>query len=444
MENTEPVMPADGRPGDVPELGDALEAIVALGPAAVPPGYVGETLRDGVEHLQRIANDMLVAHLNGGDETVKAAFRALRISAEVIIETMGSRVYPGDGTDEAEQTTGITATAEAGAETGGDAGREQEAAGRRALSAQECVSATLRDLWERLAADQETATLAADYRLADDLGRDPADLARQRWERLHLMCLRITSESAERWREEACRQISATLRENGHEPAPIHPAECGPVAGQPQIPSLPEIRYPGTAPLTADGGLPEQLAKQAEGLDERWIRLARYAAVAYWLDEHDPQLYGGLAGVHTTDRGLTPPGTRSEAYRSTLIDRVGDLATEHTDDRTELSRAVSVDEAIRGLVPIPFPAPGSWWDVFNIGLAEMLTKHLPGASFVPVTRVPFATVSGRVEKESPQLAPELVRKYRLAPGVVWVLRLGYPEHVIPGRSKPRVVYVSSG
>jgi hypothetical protein len=473
MENTKPARSANGGSDNVLELGEALGIILALGPAAVPPAYPGETVWDAVEHLQRIVNEILVAHLNGGDQKVKAAFRALRISVEAVIEAAGQQVQPASGNGKAEEdavakdrqddsssaVTAKPAVAEAPGheaddgisgprEWGASAGpaedqREQQSAGRD-LSPEECVNTALRDLWERLAADRETAAFAADYRLEEDSGTDTADLARQRWERLHLMCLRVRSASAEQWRQEAYRQISAVLLKNGHEPGEIHPTEGGPVDSQPEIPSLTEIDYAGTAPLTADGGLPEQLATSAERLDERWMPLARYAAVAYWLDEHDPQLYGGLAGLHTAVRGLTPPGTRSESYRSELIDRVDDLSIEHSDDRTELSRAVSVDEAIRGLVPIPFPARGSWWDAFNTGLTELVTKHLPSHAFVPMTRAPFTSVATQVEKESPQLSSELVHKYHLSPGVVWVLRLGYPENIVSAQSKARVVYVRSG
>jgi hypothetical protein len=481
MESTDPAMPVD----NVPDLGEALKAILALGPAGVPSGHSGQTVRDGLEQLQHIINESLMAHLNGGaDERVKAAYRAGRASVEAIIETVGRESQGdvlggahvlgdvadvlGDVADvlggAADVLGGAPAAAPeaagtAGPEAGGDVQepdrdtfsaedraeerKEPPVVGRN-LPPDECVGTVLCDLWTNLAADDETAVFAAAYRVDDDPGAGQLELTRQRWERLHLMCLRFNSEWAELWRRDVYERIAGALRENGHEPGIIQLAEAGQGAAAPEIPGLREIGYPGTAPFSAEAGLPEQLAKSAEGLDERWLPLARFAAIAYWLDEHDPQLYGGLAGTHTSDRRLRPPGTRSESYRQELTARVGDLAREHAGNSKELSRAVSVDEAIRGLVPIPFPAPGSWWTEFSHGLEETLTTHLSHQLFVPMPGMMFSSMSGKVELESPVVSPELVREYRLPVGVVWVLRLGYSQHIIPSKSKARVVYVSSG
>jgi hypothetical protein len=465
MENTDPAMSADRGFDDVLELGEALKTILALGPDAVPSAHSGQTVWDGLEQIQRIINDSLIAHLNGGaDESVKAAYRAGRASVEALIEAVGQEVRraaendKADAADPEDSADAVSGAAQApdlkpvddtqdsqpdpDAGFAGDGQQSPMAIGHghEDLSPVVCVSTVLHDLWASLAADDETAVFAADYRLDDDPNADQADLARQRWERLHLVCLRIGSEMAGLWRQEAYERISAKLQENGHEPQTV----AGDGGAQPEIPALPEIEYRGTAPWSTETGLPEQLAKSAEGLGERWLPLARYAAIAYWLDGHDPQLYGGLAVVHTTDRELSPPGTRSESYRKELIARVGDLAREHEGDYKELSRAVSVDEAIRGLVPIPFPVRGSWWTEFNQGLEETITKQLSQQIFVPDLHIAFSSISRQVEQESPQVSRELVRKYRLSPGVFWLLRLGYPEHMIPKKSKARVVYVSSG
>src|SRR5512142_695965 len=92
MESTERAGPADAA-GEVPEFGEALLTILALGPAGARPVGPGETVWDGLRHLHRIISDSLLAQLEGGaDEKAKAAYRAGRASLELIIEAAGYEI----------------------------------------------------------------------------------------------------------------------------------------------------------------------------------------------------------------------------------------------------------------------------------------------------------------------------------------------------------------
>jgi hypothetical protein len=190
-------------------------------------------------------------------------------------------------------------------------------------------------LWVELSDNQVAGPYCAAYG-APDAGAT-ADAVRELWQRLFLICLRLPGEQADWIRQQAEAAVAD---------------------------------YPGKEqliPLVPQGLPTEDVAELAELLElapelaARWPGLIADASWLAWLTWRDE-------GVRCAHEGTAPRETEPVPFEETrrarfsqhLVNRLKALAGAAAGSSDPLP-VVLVDEALRGIVPIPLPQPGSWW-----------------------------------------------------------------------------------
>ena len=210
----------------------------------------------------------------------------------------------------------------------------EDAAQAARPSPAEAAARQLRELWRNLDKDLVAGRYCQVY--GDPPESDTAAAVDWFWTSLLLTCLRLPGGQADRVRELA--QAA--------------------VADYPDREQLP-LLLPGDQPGEADPEL-GQLRELAGGLG-RWPGLAGDVLWMAWLAWHDggakcayhPTIAQGIADFDEDIRlGFTVN------MRNKLLSLCADAGPEPGQEADQL---VLVDEALRGIVPVPLPQPGSWW-----------------------------------------------------------------------------------
>ena len=282
------------------------------------------------------------------------------------------------------------------------------------------VDEALEKVWDELTHAHQISEYALAYQSPDPwylpgLPDEPVERARLRWERLHLLCLRLSAEDAAAWRRAAATAVAAVVAEPGGAPTDDGPDVL--------VPSLPVIGYTGSGVLD-DQDLPLDLEVAGSGLYPQSMPLARLATTACWLHERDL--------LHWSRRNR-------ELYRQGICDRIKNLADAQAADDGELEfgRVVELDEELRAVYPIPFPQPGSWWSAHLGRLWDAVAAHphhdriQPAA---PLIGQAYYSLIGGNDRSVDMKDSEGVSPSKESPGpnwspgqVTWVLRLGYKD-----------------
>ncbi|MEU9890367.1 hypothetical protein [Sphaerisporangium sp. NPDC051011] len=336
------------------------------------------------------------------------------------------------------------------------------------LSREEAVAGALRELCRELSDSPETEDYAAAYEL-NDLTGPALTGSYQEWpaavrRRADLLFLRLAEDAAEAWRRRSAALVAQALRDNGHTEE-AHAGDlasaCGPDGGaapEPPDTLTPDVDDPDvldsdaldprrgrTRTLARVSFDPEVVTTLLGANPERgepWRRLAELAASMIWLAEHDPATWIGLEAI-APDGGLRPAADEVTSYREAIASRFGNLLEAEPGSAAEFARLAETDEAIRGLVPMPFPRRDSWWDRQVRSLRTIIVGHPEGHGATVITpgSIPFKNLR-KENKVAVSIAlrgngyPGLARCERGS--VVWTLRVGYGSNNVS-----RVVYVPS-
>lgn len=192
----------------------------------------------------------------------------------------------------------------------------------------------LRKLWEDMHRDPVAGRYCSVYGDPPDI--DAAAAIYWIWTRLLLICLRLPSEQAD---------LVRGLAKDATE---------GYLDGQ-QLPSL----IPDQKTGEADSELGE-LRELAPRLS-KWPGLADDVIWLAWLAWHDE----GAKCAHrpTNTRGIVDFDEElRQRFTANMRNQLNALfADAHSEPEQEPDQLVLADEALRGIVPIPLPQPGSWW-----------------------------------------------------------------------------------
>ncbi|WP_283135687.1 hypothetical protein [Rhizohabitans arisaemae] len=292
------------------------------------------------------------------------------------------------------------------------------------------ITTSLGRLWEAMTADETTRHFTAAYP-----GTHTGDPARL-WERIHVLCLRLSADTAQTWRRHAFAAVSAAAEEYVRRGGTAAPPPEFRADGDP-LPGLASVGYPGG--FLSDGvPLPGELAEYAKTLEPRGqADLLRMAAHSLWLARHDSGVRQGLEAVCATALGRSDDPGNFQLYLGALKRAFDGLAATRPGSKDELVALHQVDETLRALVPLPLREPGSWWDERTRTLNERLGKTGGTAYFIPAERVDWSSqdTKGDDPKVTRREAGPAARPY--GGKVIWILRVAYPAKSI----KARVVYV---
>jgi hypothetical protein len=286
----------------------------------------------------------------------------------------------------------------------------------------------------KLVKDPQVGDYARAY-LELEFSDEPAERARQRWERLHLLCLRLPQKRAEELQLEAAGVVQQVL------PGPDAATWASDSLSE-AIPSLPAIDYRGPGTLH-NQELSDELLTAGDGLTRQasWD-LIRVAATTCWLYERD------RLKEHQVSQN---PGL----YRKGIGDCINNLVrAQATPDggEAEFTRVLDLDRWIRSVYPVPFPYAGSWWTghlqrlmaaVDEHPLTDRIDRpeHLLTQSFQGLRRAKPQKVD-EANSVGVSKARELVGPVGQPGCVAWVLRPGYLDK--DGAYHPAwVVYVSA-
>jgi hypothetical protein len=279
---------------------------------------------------------------------------------------------------------------EAGTATSDDAIED-----RAELDPADIAAGRLLALWEDLRQDPTAGRYCPGY---GEPGAGPAALRIERlWRCLFLTCLRLPREQADDVRQRA-RDAMADYPDAAQLP-PLAPQ------GLPRDdePKLRELRQ-----VAVDDAL------------RRWPSLAADVSWLAWLAWHDEEAHCAHEESNTLGISRFSEEERlRELFTANFTDKLKDLrkisaanATEADggeqadDPEAEARRMAKVDEALRGVVPIPLPQPGSWWTDCLERSKDRLESYSPGGSVVKVVSL---TLSNPGEWETYFDSSDIVR-----------------------------------
>ncbi|MEO3788013.1 hypothetical protein ABGB12_32200 [Actinocorallia sp. B10E7] len=246
-------------------------------------------------------------------------------------------------------------------------------------------------------------------------GSDAAD-TELLWERLHLLALRLPSADADALRARAA-EAAARL------------PECEVQAGGGfLVPPLAELGYPG---VPDPGALPR-------AGEDGFGYLERVAKAMLWFAKHDPAVRNG--------HSLGSAGKETlEAFDDELIEDYAKLTnlafgSVSGQDGRKADVLLSVDEAVRGVVPVPLPREGSWWDRILESAGSLLRGH--GVTAPPLSAPYPSRKDGQKSGKNVRVSREDVatRPGIQAGQIAWVLH-GAVQTEDQKTTGPRVAYV---
>jgi len=269
-------------------------------------------------------------------------------------------------------------------------------------------------MWERLRDDEPTGAYA---RRMDEkaAGGDPVE---DRWQRIHLLCLRLPEETARAVRQEA-RDVAAR-----HVEIP---------AGADEL--LPGLDGPGGIDGDWKGPDPEA----------RFAALQPIARRLAWLAENDPAVFILHAELqYDPARVERPDPQEAQLYRRTIGSKMDRLADAEQGSEAEFDALIGLDEMFRGLVPLPLPQEGSWWTRSLREVREALIDGRPEAAKYSLlgSRSSFLAFKERLHKtQNIAAGPDwLSPPVRGHDQIVWILRIPWG---ITGDRVGRVIYLPS-
>ncbi|MEV6982661.1 hypothetical protein AB0M95_15555 [Sphaerisporangium sp. NPDC051017] len=412
------------------------EAFGGTEAAGVPDGWKGEYLvvRAAREALESVLYAARSATATGTASTTAAPALTgnVTLAGNAGNAADASKASKAGGVgDDGDDADGDAGSGDAGNRAGarplpGDGpSHDDEPAPTAPPSREDVVAGALRELCRELAEATQTKDYARAYKLTDLTGPHEEWSAGVR-RRISLLFLRLAPQEEEEWRRRAAELVSEAL--DGH-------AED---ADDLEVARLLEAGA-GPSPVV-DPEFVTTLLGEDRARGERWRPLAELAAAVAWLAEHDPATWVGLAGV-VPGKDLRPAAREVTSYRSAIASRFAGLLDKSLDDTKRFVRLAETDEAIRGLVPIPLPRQGSWWDRQVELLRKIIDEHPGGRGATMITpgSVLYKDVRQSMSDDCIQLRQrEFLELVRGEPGsIVWTLRLGY------GDKRARVVYIPS-
>lgn len=287
-------------------------------------------------------------------------------------------------------------------------------------TAEEVAASALDAIWTELVYD-EPGGYAAAIEDADPGPLEPdetaAERARRHWERIHLACLRLPIAEAGRWRAAAWAAAVGSPE-----------AGAGVVASAEYlIPPLPVVGYPGV-----DTGYDPADVSEGEPADADIARLLHILRQMTWLAEHDPATKAGFGIANSSSVLLPFTEDRLGIYYNCTDDMLKTPPQRHG------NRLIRLDELIRGVVPVPLPAPDSWWRSQVMESELALTSMLGDEVWLPQFGSPYKTLldQGFVGGKPQDITVRVTDAAGAPRGTVaWVLLARF------GGSRGRVVYV---
>jgi hypothetical protein len=279
-------------------------------------------------------------------------------------EESASPAVPGTDpatTDEQDGTEEGTAASEDAIENSAELDPADIAAGR------------LLALWEDLRKDPTAGRYCPGY---GEPGASPAAGRIERlWMCLFLTCLRLPREQAEDVRQRA-RDAMADYPDAA-QLLPLVP-EGLPRDDEPRLRKLRQVAV-------------DDALQRWPGLDEDVSWLA-------WLAWHDEEAHCAHGESNTLGISrFSDEDSLRQLFTANFTDKLEDLrkisaanateadnGTQADGSEAEARRLAKVDEALRGVVPIPLPQPGSWWTDCLERSKDRLESYSPGGSVVKV------------------------------------------------------------
>jgi len=292
----------------------------------------------------------------------------------------------------------------------------------RPPTAEEAAASALDAIWTELVYNEPSGYAAA-IEDADpgplELDEGAADRAGRHWERIHLACLRLPVAEAGRWHAAAW---AAAVGSPEVDADVVASAEY-------LIPPLPVVGYPGV-----DTGYDPADVPEGDPADADIAHLLRILRQMSWLAEHDPATKAGFGIANTSSVLLPFTGDRLGIYRNYTDDML------KTPPERRGNRLIRLDELIRGVVPVPLPAPDSWWRSQVMESELALTSMLGDEVWLPQFGSPYKTLldQGFVGGKPQDITVRAADAAGATPGTVaWVLVARF------GGSRGRVIYVRS-
>ena len=279
------------------------------------------------------------------------------------------------------------------------------------------VADALDRLWQDIAAASETARYAAAFAAAGPGSREPDLLQRATclWKWIHLVCLRVPADIGEDLRARAREAVEAV----GNEPTEPDGRE-----GDFLIPPLPTAQYAGAdvryQPPTGPAEIP------VDGSVERMVGIAVQMT---WLAWHDPAV---RVGWEVANSGSTLVPFTAD-HLGTYNRRIEGLRA--APPGLAVTSLIKLDELIRGVVPLPLPAKGSWWWSEVAESGRILVSLFGNQVTLPEVGSPYQPLLGDTVEKGCPVRPEDAPEVGLD-AIAWVLRARSEER------KGRVAYVS--
>ena len=291
---------------------------------------------------------------------------------------------------------------------------------------EDVLHARLRELWDRQRDRPRVEPYIAAFEQIGTPG-DPIGL----WTWLHLLRLRLPEAEARELSDAAWSAVRETAERFGSEGADITPKDLDRFL----VPPIAFLEYEGREWQVPPSPLQDPSA----------ALFAKTATRMYQLTEIDPAVRCGYYQVDAgKDRLSEFDDRRRRSYRATLQRCLDRLSGGHPDPLLAL---IDVDEAARGIVPVPLPAEGSWWEQT---LSELRTVLSNLKATLPEIRSSY-TPDQASGSQDVKLSQQDVAPLRAAKGqIAWILRAGTPQRqkTFMGRRSssddnitPRVAYV---
>jgi len=270
----------------------------------------------------------------------------------------------------------------------------------------------LAGLWDMLRNKSAARPFTDAYDAAGAGERTPGQRAWRLWTLIHLVSLRVPKAEAEQIRADAWGLAA------GWNPDVTRPAG-GDVSLPPPLPGLgPDGAATDDLPDVAAGGEAGRAA----------VALARQML---WLAAHDPCVLAGHPSIGVEQ--VAPfSSTTLGLYRKEFKQGLEDLEPAEPGSKAELIALARLDEAARGVVPMPLPPEGSWWRDRLAQSQGALQNHPCGKAIDFNLEAPFRSLGNKVDDNNVAAGKDWITDPGRHEGkVLWILR--FPREGERGR-----------
>jgi hypothetical protein len=362
----------------------------------------------------------------------------------------GEAPGPGQRSGESTHADGDTGTDavspgdESAADGDGDAG--DPALEAPAPTPEAAIAGRLSAVWRVLRRQGGTASYAVAFEEAGQAPQEeePAECARRLWTWMHLLSLRVPAAQGDELRIWFAREANKAVGDTDEKPADDEAGDAGGAALVPAGGLSPdEYLVPPLGIIGFDGS--DAGARPGDTKGDTSDALARMALLARqvdWLAAHDPAVRTGFLNINR-DPELRQLNDRSrENYRLAFSTRLPAVRSPTADS------LVRLDEAIRGIVPVPMPSADSWWRQRLDETGRTLKDKLGEQVFVPTVKASYQLLrdSGTVGDDANNVRIDASDTDSAKKGdVAWVLRARIKRASGEGPDdRARVVYVPLG